>query len=178
MKVLAVCSSSTHSFSKTPREYIRLMAGLGVEGDAHSGATVKHRSRVRADPSQPNLRQVHLLHCELFTELHELGFSLQPGDIGENITTSDVPLLSLPRGTELHIGEAAIIELTGLRNPCTQLDDFQAGLMNAVLSRDSSGKLIRKSGVMGIVLVGGVIQPGDSIQIHYPAKPHEGLERV
>ena len=177
MKVLAVCSSTAHSFSKTPREHIRLLAGLGVEGDAHSGTTVKHRSRVRADPSQPNLRQVHLLHAELFAELHQKGFKLNPGDIGENITTTGVPLLELPKGSQLQLGKA-VIEITGLRNPCSQLDAFQTGLMKAVLDEDAAGKLIRKAGIMGIVRVGGLIRPGDDIQIRYPAPPYEALERI
>ncbi len=177
-RVLSVSSSSEHSFSKPPRENIRLIAGLGVEGDAHLGKTVKHRSRVKQDPTQPNLRQVHLIHQELLTTLGVQGFTVGPGIMGENITTEGLDLLGLPRGTRLAIGDEAVVEITGLRNPCKQLDDYQPGLMQAVLERTPSGELIRKAGIMGIVLEGGTIQPGDNISITLPAEPHEKLERV
>jgi MOSC domain-containing protein YiiM len=157
---------------------IRLLAGLGVEGDAHLGATVKHRSRVARDPSRPNLRQVHLIHAELHAELLAAGFAVSPGDMGENITTRGIDLLKLPAGTQLHIGSMAVIEVTGLRNPCAQLDHFQPGLMAAVLDRDEHGNLIRKAGVMGIVLAGGSVQPGDPIHIELPPEPHRPLEPV
>jgi MOSC domain-containing protein YiiM len=165
--VLAVHCSPTHSFSKRTALSIRLIAGLGVEGDAHAGETVKHRSRVSRDPSQPNLRQVHLIHAELLNELNAAGFNVKPGDLGENITTRNVDLLGLPTGTLLTMGQATI-KLTGLRNPCIQLDRFQKGLMQATLDRDSSGHLIRKAGVMGVVLSGGDVHAGDSIHVRMP----------
>jgi MOSC domain-containing protein YiiM len=165
--VLAVHRSPTHSFSKKPALSIRLIAGLGVEGDAHAGETVKHRSRVARDPTQPNLRQVHLIHAELLDELNAAGFNLKPGDMGENITTRGLGLLALPTGTRLATGDA-LIQLTGLRNPCVQLDRFQQGLMQATLDRDAAGNLIRKAGVMGVVLVGGDVLPNDLIQVQMP----------
>ena len=164
-KVVAVCSSSTHSFSKPTVDAIRLLVGLGVEGDAHCGQTVQHRSRVAADPCQPNLRQVHLIHTELHQELRAKGFSVYAGQMGENITTIGVDLLLLPVATQLHVGNEAIIEVTGLRNPCIQLNGFRPGLMSAVVDRDANGRLIRKSGIMGIVLIGGIVRPGDDIKI-------------
>ena len=151
-RVIAVSRSSTHSFSKPNAEAITLLAGFGVEGDAHAGATVKHRSRVRRDPAQPNLRQVHLLPAEVHDRLAEAGFTVLPGEIGENITTRDVDLLALPVGTRLLLGENAVVELTGLRNPCTQLNDFQPGLMAQLVWRDGDGVTVRRGGVMGIVL--------------------------
>lgn len=177
--VIAVCRKDIHAFSKTPQAVIRLLAGLGVEGDAHMGATVKHRSRVAQNPLQPNLRQVHLIQSELHAELRPLGFALAPGDMGENITTQGLNLLVLSTGTRLQIGsEGACIELTGLRNPCQQLDQFQPGLMAAVLGRDAEGQLIRKAGVMGIVVQTGQVRPGDPIQVILPPLPHTRLERV
>jgi len=177
-KVVAVCSSPTHSFSKPTVDAIRLLVGLGVECDAHCGETVQHRSRVAADPSQRNLRQVHLIHTELHQELRARGFSVYAGQMGENITTIGVDLLSLPVATRLHLGNEAIIEVTGLRNPCTQLDGFRPGLMTAVLDRDENGKLIRKSGIMGIVILGGVVRPGDDVKVELPPSPHQPLDRV
>jgi MOSC domain-containing protein YiiM len=175
--VAAVCLSPGHGFSKQPAESIRLITGEGVEGDAHRGVTVKHRSRVKADPTQANLRQVHLIHSELFDELDDKGFSVGIGDLGENITTEEIDLLALPTGAILGIGEARI-EITGLRNPCSQIDAFQKGLMDAVLDTDAEGNLIRKSGIMGIVLTGGVIRPGDEIFVTLPPEPYRKLERV
>lgn len=154
-----------------------MLKGIGVEGDAHAGVTVKHRSRVRQDPSQPNLRQVHLIHAELFDELRTKGFAITPGLMGENITTREIDLLALPRGTRLCIG-AAVLEVTGLRNPCTQLDGLQPGLMNAVLGRDSNGVLVRKAGIMTVVLEGGEVRSGDAIRVQLPATPYMALERV
>jgi len=175
--VLAVHRSPTHSFSKTPALSIRLIAGIGVEGDAHAGETVKHRSRVARDPTQPNLRQVHLIHAELLDELNARGFNVKPGDMGENITTRHLDLLALPTGTRLLIG-TAVIEVTGLRNPCVQLDRFQSGLMQATLDRDAVGNLIRKAGVMGVVLLGGDVLPNDSIRIEMPTGAQRKLEPV
>jgi len=166
--VLAVAMSADHTFSKRGRERVRLLAGLGVEGDAHAGATVRHRSRVARDPSRPNLRQVHLVHAELFEELAAKGFTVGPGEIGENITTRGLDLLALPAGARLHIGDAAVIEITGLRNPCVQLDRFQPGLMQATLGRDADGGLIRKAGIMGIVIAGGDVGAGDAIRVVLP----------
>jgi MOSC domain-containing protein YiiM len=175
-RVIAVAVSPTHTMSKPTCDSIRLLEGLGVEGDAHMGKTVKHRSRVRVDPTQPNLRQVHLIQSELFDELRNKGFDIAPGQMGENITTHGVDLLALPRGTRLSIG-GALIELTGLRNPCTQLDGIQPGLMEAVLERMPAG-LIRKAGVMAIVIAGGDISVGDNIRIELPGTPHEPLKPV
>ena len=176
--VLAVHRSSSHSFSKFAEDSIELVAGLGVRGDAHAGATVKHRSRVARDPSQPNLRQVHLLHAELFDELVAAGFAVFPGDLGENLTTRGVDLLSLPTGSRLRLGDHAIVEVTGLRNPCSQIDRFQRGLMAAVLDRDAQGQLIRKAGVMAVVLRGGDVRPGDAVAVELPSGPRRPLEPV
>jgi len=164
--------------SKPARTAIRLIEGLGVEGDAHAGTTVKHRSRVARDPTQPNLRQVHLMHGELFEELRAAGFALAPGRMGENITTRGLDLLALPTGTRLHIGETAIVSVTGLRNPCRQLEGIQSGLMTAVLDRDAAGNLVRKAGIMGVVLASGDVRPGDPIRVELPPEPHEPLECV
>jgi MOSC domain-containing protein YiiM len=166
-----------HRFSKEPQDSVRLLTGLGVEGDAHLGVTVRHRSRVAADPTQPNLRQVHLIHGELHDELVGKGFRVAPGVMGENVTTRGLDLLSLPRGTRLHFG-LAVVEVTGLRNPCKQLDDYQAGLLAAVLDRDAAGNLIRKAGIMGVILAGGEIRPGDAIVVELPPQPHHRLEQV
>ncbi len=176
--VVAVSSHPTHAFSKQVHDQITLIAGEGVEGDAHRGVTVKHRSRVAVDPSQPNLRQVHLVHHELHDELTGRGFDISPGDMGENITTVGIDLLSLPKGTRLHLGSTAIVELTGLRNPCLQLDAFQNGLMKAVLDKDADGNLVRKAGVMSIVLVGGDVAMNDRVRVEMPPMPHVKLERV
>ena len=169
--VVAVSLSATHDFSKRNQHAIRLVPGEGVMGDSHSGATVQHRSRVARDPTQPNLRQVHLIHSELFAELRGKGLEVAPGEMGENITTQGVELLSLPTGARLRIGAAAVIEVTGLRNPCAQLDHFQPGLTAAVLHRGDDGTLIRKAGVMGIVVADGEIRPGDTIQVELPPMP-------
>jgi MOSC domain-containing protein YiiM len=176
--VTAVSGSATHTLSKSSRESIRLLTGLGVEGDAHHGETVKHRSRVARDPTQPNLRQVHLIHAELHDELLAAGFALLPGQMGENVTTRGIDLLGLPSGARLHLGDTAVLAVTGLRNPCAQLNRIQPGLMAATLGRDEHGALIRKSGIMGIVLVGGEVRPGDPIRVELPAEPHRVLEPV
>jgi MOSC domain-containing protein YiiM len=177
-KVEAVFKSETHTMQKFQQSSITLLEGLGVDGDAHMGVTVKHRSRVAADPTQPNLRQVHLIHAELHEELSARGFKITAGQMGENITTRGIDLLGLPRGTKMFLGETAILEITGLRNPCTQLEGLQAGLMNAVLDRDEAGNLIRKAGIMGVVLVGGEVKSGDQIRVEFPTGPFERLERV
>lgn len=176
--VTAVSRSAMHTFTKPNRESIRLIVGLGVEGDTHMGKTVKHRSRVAVDPTQPNLRQVHLIHAELHDELRAAGFVVSAGQMGENVTTRGINLLSLPTNTRLHLGDTAVVKLTGLRNPCAQLDQFQPGLMAAVLGHDEHGRLIRKAGVMSIVVVGGEVQPGNLIRIELPLEPHQPLNRV
>ena len=177
-RVAAVSSSATHSLIKDNRPAIRLLEGLGVEGDAHAGITVKHRSRVARNPNEPNLRQVHLIHSELHEELHNSGFNVAAGQMGENITTQGIDLLGLPTGTRLRLGDEALVEITGLRNPCAQLDEIQPGLMAAVLDHDEQGNLIRKAGVMGVVLSGGLVQPGDPITVELPPSPHRPLEPV
>lgn len=176
--VEAVSQRGGHHFSKQPRMWINLLAGLGVEGDGHAGTTVQHRSRAARDPTQPNLRQVHLLHRELLDELEAQGFVIGPGDIGENILTRQVDLLGLPTGAVLHIGDTARVRLTGLRNPCIQLDRFRPGLMAATLDRDASGNLIRKAGVMAVVLAGGEVRPGDPVEVVPPPEPHQPLRPV
>ena len=174
----AVSRNAVHNPSKPNSDSIRLLEGLGVEGDAHMGATVKHRSRVRADASQPNLRQVHLIHAELHDELNAGGFDVAAGQMGENVTTRGVDLLGLPAGARLQLGEEAVVEVTGLRNPCKQLDTVRPGLMQAVLGRDEDGGLIRRSGVMGVVLSAGEVRPGDAIEVELPDEPHRPLEPV
>jgi MOSC domain-containing protein YiiM len=176
--VTAVSRSPRHTLVKPNEGSIRLVAGMGVEGDAHQGTTVKHRSRVARDPTQPNLRQVHLVHAELHDELQQAGFAVAPGQMGENVTTSGVDLLGLATGTRLHLGASAIVEVTGLRNPCAQLDKIQQGLMAATLGRDEHGNLVRKAGIMGVVLTEGEVRPGDPIQVEPPPPPHRPLAVV
>ncbi|WP_431046687.1 MOSC domain-containing protein [Streptomyces sp. P1-3] len=176
--VVAVCHSAEHTFSKPVQDGITLLAGLGVEGDAHLGVTVKHRSRVAQDPTQPNLRQVHLIHEELFAEVADAGFAVAPGQLGENITTAGIDLLALPTGTLLHLGDDAVVEVTGLRNPCLQIDRFQGGLLKQVVSRAADGTLIRKAGIMGVVRAGGQVRPGDRIRAVLPEGEHRPLEPV
>ncbi|MDR2984964.1 MAG: MOSC domain-containing protein [Nocardiopsaceae bacterium] len=176
--VAAVSVDDRHAFSKPVRDAIMLVAGRGVEGDAHYGHTVQHLSRIARDPSASNLRQVHLIHAELHDELHMRGFRVSPGDMGENITTRGIDLLGLPAGTKLTLGEEAVIQVTGLRNPCVQLDGFQHGLMKAVLDRDADGALVRKAGVMAIVVTGGRVRAGDRISVSYPPQPHMPLQPV
>jgi MOSC domain-containing protein YiiM len=176
-QVVAVHSSPRHSFSKTPTEAITLREGLGVEGDAHCGVTVKHRSRVAADPSQPNLRQVHLLHAELLDDLVGADFEVAPGDLGENITTRGVDLLGLPVGSRLAVGPA-VVTVTGLRNPCRQINEFRPGMLKHVLRTDDEGRVQRLAGVMGIVSRSGSVAPGDRILVERPPEPYFPLTRV
>jgi MOSC domain-containing protein YiiM len=178
MRVVAVSRDARHHFSKSNQLWIKLLAGLGVEGDAHSGRTVKHRSRVARDASQPNLRQVHLLHSELLSELQAKGFTIGAGQIGENILTEGVDLLGLSSGTRLHLGGEAVVEVTGLRNPCVQLDRFRKGLMAAVLDWDADGGLVRKAGVMGSVLQTGEVRPGDPIRVEVTEGAYRPLTPV
>jgi MOSC domain-containing protein YiiM len=163
---------------KSNQLVIRLVAGHGVEGDAHAGTSVKHRSRVRRTPNAPNLRQVHLIHGELHDELLAQGMAIAPGAMGENVTTRGIDLLSLPAGTQLRLGDGVTLEVTGLRNPCKQLNDIHPGLMVATLERQPTGQLLRKAGVMSIVLVGGEVRPGDPISVTLPAPPYRALEPV
>jgi hypothetical protein len=177
-KVTAVSRDDGHHFTKPVRDRIRLLTGLGVEGDAHLGVTVQHRSRVAQDPTQPNLRQVHLIHGELHDELRAAGYEVQPGELGENVTTRDIDLLALPTGTRLRLGAHAVVEVTGLRNPCLQIDRFQQGVLKEVVGRDEAGNVIRKAGVMGIVLADGDIRPGDPVTVELPQEPHRPLRPV
>ncbi|WP_311220694.1 MULTISPECIES: MOSC domain-containing protein [unclassified Acidovorax] len=182
--VLAVHRDSEHRFSKEPVPSIVLEAGLGVVGDAHYGRTVQHRSRIKANPDQPNLRQVHLISASLLDHLLDLGFVVAAGELGENITLQSAPrlhwddLFALPLGTQLHFAQGAVVELTGLRNPCSQIDRFQRGLLAATLDKDAAGKLVRKTGVMAIVVAGGPIGGGDAVQVRLPALPHRAMECV
>jgi MOSC domain-containing protein YiiM len=167
--VVAVSRSPRHRFSKDEVDSIRLVAGHGVEGDAHAGATVQHRSRKRWRPDLPNLRQVHLLHAELLDDLRAQGFDVVPGRVGENVTTRGLDLLALPTGTRLRLGPDAVVEVTGLRNPCIQLDRFADGLMEATLRREPDGTLVRLAGVMAVVLDGGEVRSGDAVEVVLPA---------
>lgn len=176
--VVAVSMDSQHRFSKEPCEQITLLEGLGVQGDAHAGVTVQHLHRVALDPTQPNLRQVHLLPREFFDEALEEGYELAPGDLGENVLTQGLDLRSLPRDTLLHIGFQAVVRITGLRNPCAQIDSFRQGLLKVAVGRDPNGQVVFKAGVMGVVTRGGNIRPGDAIEVELPALPHHALERV
>lgn len=176
--VMAVSASSGHTFSKPTRSSITLIAGVGVDGDAHAGELVKHRYLVGKDSTQPNLRQVHLMPAELLSDLTQQGHEVSSGDLGENLTTEGVDLLALPTGTLLHLGGEAVVELTGLRNPCPQIDEFQEGLMRRLRHRDESGQMVRTAGVMGIVAVGGEVRPGDPIVVDEPARPHVPLVYV
>jgi MOSC domain-containing protein YiiM len=176
--VTAVASNETHALGKPLRESIRLVPGQGVEGDCHLGATVQHRSRVARDPTQPNLRQVHLIHSELLDELKVAGFDVGPGEMGENVTTRGIDLIGLPAGSLLRLGDSAVVEVTGLRNPCVQLDGLRQGLMQAMRERNERGELVRKLGVMAIVRVGGVVRAGDGIRVEWPAGEHRALDVV
>ncbi len=176
--VVAVSRSQAHNFSKPNQAVIELVPGLGVKGDAHLGETVQHLVRMREDPTKPNLRQVHLIHAELFDELREAGFCVAPGEIGENVTTRGVDLLGLPVGARLRLGESAIVEVTGLRNPCRQIDRFQPGLMAAMLGRDADGRVTLKSGIMGVVVAGGQVKPGDAVEVALPPEPHQPMTKV
>ncbi|MFF4172230.1 MOSC domain-containing protein [Streptomyces sp. NPDC001744] len=176
--VTAVSSNGTYAFTKPNRDEITLLAGLGVEGDVHAGVTVKHRSRIAQDPTRPNLRQVHLIHAELLDEVAEAGFEVAPGALGENVTTRGIDLLGLPTGTLLRLGAEAVVEVTGLRNPCAQIDAFRHGLLKRLVGRDENGGIVRRAGIMGIVLTGGEVRPGDPIGVELPEGPHRPLERV
>ena len=177
-EVCAVSRSGEHRFSKQAEAQITLLAGLGVEGDAHLGVTVQHLSRIKADPTQPNVRQVHLIQAELFDELAVKGLAVAPAELGENVTTRGVDLLALPRGTRLRLGSDAVVQVMGLRSPCAQIERHRPGLLAAVLDRTPGGELVRKAGVMAVIVAGGMVKPGDPIGIELPPSPHERLERV
>lgn len=177
-RVVAVSKDGEHRFSKPLVDAVTLVAGWGIEGDAHAGTTVQHRSRVARDPSQPNFRQVHLLHAELFDEVAEAGFSVEPGQMGENVTTSGIDLLGLPEGAVLHLGDDASVQVTGLRNPCQQINGFEPGLLRAVLGRAEDGTVERKGGVMSVVLTGGTVRPGDRIRVELPDGERRPLQPV
>jgi MOSC domain-containing protein YiiM len=177
VRVVAVNRSAAHTFSKPSIEEITLVAGLGVEGDAHFGARIKHRHRVALDPEQPNLRQVHLIQSELFEEVAEAGYTVVPGDLGENITTAGIDLLALPTGATLRLGDEALIALTGLRNPCGQIDGFQEGLRGELIER-VDGRTVRRGGVMAVVVQGGRVRPGDVIQVGLPPGRHTPMDRI
>ena len=176
--VLSVNRDGDHRFSKPSVDEIRLVEGWGVEGDAHAGTTVQHRSRVARDPSQPNLRQVHLIDAELFDEVADHDFTLRPGEMGENITTVGLDLLALPAGSVLHIGETARVEITGLRNPCDQINGLTPGLMKEMVGRAADGTVVRKAGVMSVVLTGGAVRRGDRVRVQLPAGEHVALQPV
>jgi MOSC domain-containing protein YiiM len=176
--VVSVARKQSHDFSKTVVDAIEIVENLGVVGDAHAGVTVKHRSRVAVDPTQPNLRQVHLIHGELFDELRAGGLEVKLGDLGENLVTEGISLLDLPKDSILRIGSDVALRVTGLRNPCAQIESFMPGLLKAVLGKDDEGNVIRKAGIMSVVLSGGIVRPGDSIEVELPPLPHAPLERV
>jgi len=173
-KVVGVQISGKHAFSKVPQDAIRLIENFGVEGDAHAGATDQHLYHIRRFGQHPNLRQVHLIQAELLDEVAGKGHAVCPGELGENISTRHVDLLGLPTGTRLRLGSEAVIELTGLRNPCHQIEDFQPGLLKHLVEKKPTG-LVRRAGVMSVVLQGGDVRPGDAIEIELPPLPHEPL---
>ena len=176
--VVAVSKDGRHRFSKKPCEEITLLEGIGVEGDAHAGLAVQHLYQVARNPTQSNLRQVHLLPREFFDEAREDGYQLGPGDLGENVLTQGLDLAGLSRDTLLHIGPAAVVRVTGLRNPCVKIDRLHQGLLKVAMSRDSGGRVVRKTGIMGVVTTGGIIHPGDKIEVELPVPPHRALECV
>ena len=176
--VVAVAKDGRHRFSKQTVDEITIIAGLGVEGDAHAGTTVKHRSRVRRDPTTPNLRQVHLIHQELLDKVDLYGYSVHPGEMGENITTRGIDLLGLPENTLLHIGADVVLRITGLRNPCSQIDAFQPGLLAHMVEKLPDGTIVRKAGVMSVVEAGGVVRGGDTIRVELPAGEQVPLQPV
>lgn len=176
--ILAVHAGPIHGFSKPGVASIDISEGLGVLGDAHAGVTVKHRSRVRADPTQPNLRQVHLIASELLDEVNALGFDVAPGALGENVTTRGLDLISLPRGTILELGDAVRLKVTGLRNPCSQIETFRPGLLKLMVGKREDGTPLLRTGIMTIVIAGGIVRPGDTLTALLPPEPHIRLERV
>ncbi|GAA3019862.1 MOSC domain-containing protein [Streptomyces fulvorobeus] len=178
-RVTAVSSEKAYSFSKRNRTGITLLAGLGVQGDVHAGETIRHQFRMRYEPRLPNLRQVHLIHEELFDELAAKGFTVTPGQLGENVSTRGIDLLGLPTGALLRLGEEAVVEVTGLRNPCAKINDFRRGLLQEVFELDAAtGEFVFKCGIMGVVRRSGAVHPGDTVHVELPPGPHTPLERV
>ena len=176
--IAALHRSDAHTFSKAPAEALTLLAGLGVEGDAHCGATVRHRSRVAIDPHQPNLRQVHLITTEILDDLRTRGYDVAPGDLGENVTTTGIDLHGLPTGTLIRLGDSALVALTGLRNPCQQIETFRRGLLRQVVGKDGDGDIVRRAGVMAVVVQGGDVRRGDCIVAQLPPPPLTPLAKV
>ena len=174
-KVLAVSRSAKHGVGKIPQDAIRLLAGLGVEGDAHAGTTVQHLYRMKLDPTAPNLAQVHFLHAELFDEMASKGFALEAGTLGENVLTQGIDLINLPTGTIFRIGAEAVVEISGIRDPCKQIDRIAKGLTKTLFDRDIDGGVVRKAGIMGVVVTGGTVTPGDTIAVTLPPEPHRRL---
>ena len=176
--VVAVSLNPKHTFSKLPQLSIHLLAGLGVEGDAHCGSTVRHRYLVRRNPAAPNRTQVHLLEAEFLEALatDAPNFpAFHPGDFGENILTRSIRLISLPLGTRLHLGPTAIVELTGLRSPCKQMNTLRPGLMKASFV---PGTRRHRAGVMAVVLEAGTLSAADTIHVELPPEPHIALRPV
>jgi MOSC domain-containing protein YiiM len=176
--VVAVCSSFSHSVAKAPKTSINLITGLGVEGDVHLGRTTQHQYLAKRDPTRPNLTQVHLLHAELHDLLNDAGFGISPGLMGENITTRGIDLMSLPSGTRLNLGKVAILQVTGFREPCPKLNRLRPGLMKASFMRESGDRVVPNAGIMAIVIRGGLVSPGDAIEINLPDEPHQPLPAV
>ncbi|MFP7761451.1 MOSC domain-containing protein [Marisediminicola sp. LYQ85] len=174
-RVVSVSRAPEHYFSKAVVPNIRLIEGIGVEGDAHAGGTTQHRYLLRKDPGRPNLTQVHLLHSELFGELVDRGFDVSAGELGENVTTAGLDILTLPLGTRLHLGADAVVEVTGLRSPCKLINGLRAGLMKALVSKGPDGEVLRESGIMSVVVAGGEVRAGDHIRVELPAEPHVAL---
>ena len=177
-RVETVHLSAGHTMGKPAVDSIRLIEGIGVDGDVHSGTTVQHLSRIARDPSQPNLRQVHLIPAEVHDGLAASGLEVEPGAMGENVTTRGLDLFALPVRTRLRLGGVAEVELTGLRNPCRQLEGVREGLQSAVLLHGPDGALVRRAGVMAIVVAAGPVAPGDAIDVIVPPEPHEPLVPV
>ena len=175
--VVAVSRSAKHGFSKEVQTSITLLAGRGVEGDAHAGETVQHLYRVKLDPTAPNLAQVHFLHAELLDEMGPQGYALAPGAMGENVLTQGLDLLGMPTGALFRIGEA-VVEISGIRDPCKKIDALGKGLTKRLFDRAADGMLMRKAGIMGVVRQGGAIRPGDTIEVELPPGPHRRLEVV
>jgi len=177
-RVIAVAAKPEPGVGKVLREVITLVAGHGVEGDYHAGPFVRHRSRAARAPDLPNRRQVHLIHAELFDEVAALGIDVRPGQMGENITTRGLALMDLSPGTRLHLGSIAVVEITGCRNPCNQLDAIDPRLLPEVARKAADGTIARRAGIMGIVVQGGPVRPGDPIHVEVPAEAAGRLDPV
>ena len=154
--VVGLSIDDGHHFSKRAVERVTMVAGVGIEGDVHAGPLVQHRSRVRVDPNQPNLRQVHLIDDAVFAVAASAGFEIDHGDLGENVTVSGLDVHGLAVGTMLRLGESAFVAVTGLRNPCGQINGLRPGLLD-VLRRADGGDIVRRAGIMGVVVRGGEV---------------------